>query len=489
MTPPPSAHGRPAQGPHDNKAPAPRAHPGRRPTALLCALGLASLLFTAAAVATPSEPLPLNVVWISADDMNDWIGALGGPAHTPNIDRLARNGVLFTRAYTAAPLCNPSRSALLYGRLPSTTGIYDNSHALPDRYPHLVGIPQFFRRHGYETMAVGKQMCLHDFDDRVSWDRQRVGHYTPRPDGVPLNGIPPLPDSTEVFDWGPLGRPASAVRDHDVAEIAARYLRRRHDRPFFLSIGFTQTHVPWWLPDEYLKLYPLSRITIPPHVKDDLDDVPDRAREMAVSGGHHQQVQLRHEWKQAIQYYLAAMTLTDAMLGRVMRALAAGPNRRSTLVVFWSDHGQHLGEKSHWRKQTLWERATHVPLVFSAPGRLPRGARCDRTVSLLDLYPTLAEIAGLTPPHGLEGRSLVPLLANPAYAGDWPASVTVHGEGNSSVRTTRWRYSLYEDGGEELYDEAVDPNEFTNLARRAGYSDLKRTLRGLLPRRFAPPPD
>ena len=441
--------------------------------------------------ARPKKP---NVLFIAIDDLNDWTGMLGGhpQALTPNLDRLARRGVLFTNAHCAAPACNPSRAALMTGVPPYRSGVYRNNHPWRDALPAAVTIPQHFRAHGYAARGSGK--IFHGpYPDPASWDEyypslQKQMPSNPVPEGRPLNGIP----NARNFDWGPLDIEDDTMGDAKVAAWVREQLLKKHDRAFFLACGFYRPHLPWFVPEKYFERFPLERIVLPEVKEDDLDDVPAAGRKMARPGRDHPRVLEHGQWKHAVRAYLASIAFTDAMLGTVLDALDRGPNAADTVVVLWTDHGWHLGEKKHWRKFTLWEEATRAPLIIVAPEGTPglpegtpRGARCARPVSLMDIYPTLISLCKLKPRPGIAGQCLLPLLKDPGAKWDGAALIT-YGRGNHAVRTERWRYIRYADGGEELYDHARDPREWTNLAADPRFKVQKRRLADRLPERDAP---
>jgi len=445
-------------------------------------------LGAAAGVSSAAESKQ-NVLFIAIDDLNDWIGCLGGhpDAKTPHMDRLAARGILFTNAHCAAPLCNPSRTALLTGIRPSTSGVYDNAQPFR-RSPVLqsaVTLPQHFQAHGYRVVGGGK-IYHGSFPDPASWheyfpSQQQNKPRDPVPPVRPANGIP----DTAQFDWSPLRVGESAMGDTQVVEWASRELRKKHDKPFFLACGIFRPHLPWYVPEKYFDLYPLDKITLPRVKEDDLDDVPPIGRRFARPEGDHKKVLEHNQWRKAVQAYLASITFADARVGQVLDALDASPYAKNTNIVLWSDHGWHLGEKLHWRKFTLWEEATHNVLMISSPGLTKAGGRCARTVSLLDLYPTLIDMCGLSRRPGLEGASLLPLLKNPAAVWDRPA-ITTYGRANHSVRTERWRYIRYRDGTEELYDRQNDEMEWTNLAGQPEHQQTKTMLARWLPKENAP---
>ncbi len=414
-----------------------------------------------------------NVLFLAVDDLNDWVGALAGHPQTvtPHIDALAKRGVTFRRAYCQAPSCNPSRASLMTGLLPSTTGVYTNGDVWRDGAPDAVTLPQHFGRNGYSVLGGGK--IFHGSqNEAASWQAYYNFDGFLHPAKTPVNQIP----GAGHFDWSPLD-----VKDEDTADTrlalwAGDFLQRRHDKPFFLACGFYRPHLPWYAPKKYFDKFPEDSITLPPVLENDLADVPKSA---IRSLRDHDHISSTRQWKRAVASYLACIHYVDANIGRVLASLAAGPNRDDTIVVLWSDHGWQLGEKQQWRKFTLWERSCRVVLTIAAPGVSKPGGQCERTVELVDLYPTLADLCGLPPRPGLDGRSLRPLLNNPAAPWDKPA-ITWDGPDKVSLRTERWRYSKFPDG-EELYDHAADPNEWHNLATKPEFAAQKRELAARIP--------
>ncbi len=428
-----------------------------------------------------------NVLFIAVDDLNDWIGVLGGhpQSATPQIDGLSKRGMLFTHAYCAAPACNPSRAALMTGIRPSTSGVYTNPDPWRKAMPEAVTLPQHFMRHGYTALGSGK-IYHGSFPDPPSWDtyfpsKTRQKPADPLPPDRPLNGIP----RTAHFDWGPLDVEDKAMGDAQVADWVIGQLQQRHEKPFFLACGFYRPHLPWYVPRPYFERFPLQRIELPETRDDDLADVPAAGVKMARPEGDHARVTAHNQWHRAVQGYLASIAFTDKQVGRVLEALDRSPHRDTTIIVFWTDHGWHLGEKQHWRKFALWEEATRTPLIIVAPG-VKAGSRCDRPVNLVDVYPTLVELCGLPHRDELEGKSLKSLLEDPQAPWDRP-SLTTHGRNNHALRSQRYRYIRYADGSEELYDHERDPREWTNLAEDPRYEQVKRELAAWLPRKNAPP--
>lgn len=432
-----------------------------------------------------------NILFIVADDLNAWIGALGGhpQVRTPNIDRLAARGALFERAYCTAPYCNASRMSVFTGLLPARSGIYQNEPFSPPGSP----VPTFFERlrtAGYYTAAAGK--VFHgNFDYALAgrdalpeapwydmhaqtgqWDALFPVGPEPMPPARPLNRMFDFSRFDEVsswnhhFDWGVL--PADregAMPDARVVEAAKAFLARPPDAPFLFAAGLYKPHLPWYLPQRFLDLYPLETLILPTIREDDLDDVPPIARQWALNPPDHETVLRHNQWKHAVQGYLAAISYCDAQIGQMIDALDASPAADNTVIVLWGDNGFHLGEKLHWRKFVLWEEATRVPMIIAPPrAQSTAPQRIAAPTSLVDLFPTLFDLAGLPPAGGIDGQSLLPLMRQTPGARAHPA-VTTWLPGNHSIRFGQWRYTRYSDGTEELYDHATDPLEWTNLAQ------------------------
>jgi len=430
-----------------------------------------------------------NVLFIAIDDLNDWVGCLGGHPDTltPNLDRLAQRGVLFSNAFCAAPACNPSRAALMTGIRPSTSGVYLNAHPWRNSpvLKDAVTLPQHFMAHGYKAVASGK--IYHGrFPDPPSWDeywpsQQKNKPDDPVPPDRPLNGIP----KTAHFDWGPVDVPPQEMGDWQVADWVINQLQQKQNKPLFLGCGFFRPHLPWYVPPKYFAKFPLDKVTLPNVKDDDLEDVPKAGVKMARPKGDHANVLKYNQWRKAVQGYLASINFVDDCLGRVIEALDNSEYRDNTVIVLWSDHGWHLGEKLHWRKFALWEEATHNVLMMVAPGVTKAGGRCESTVSLMDIYPTLIDLCGLSPKPELEGNSLLPLLKDPAAQWNKPA-LTTHGRENHTIRSKDWRYIRYADGSEELYDRNNDEMEWNNLAAKQEYDGIKKELAKWLPEVNAP---
>ncbi len=445
-----------------------------------------------------------NVLLVSVDDMNDWVGCLDGypGVSTPCMDALAEQGVLFTDAHCPSPLCNPSRTAIMTGRSPANSGVYSNQHWWRPALPEVVTLPECFRRAGYEAAGGGKvyhhtpgfnppDQWDEYFDLRFDdpWDRCHAP-YTPHwdfphvdpPAGHPFSGLTPF---RHEYDWGPLDPTDADYGDAATVDWAVDFLSKSHERPFFLAVGMFKPHLPWYAPQHYFDRYPMDRIVLPPVLDSDLEDVPAAGRELAAfSRDRLTRIKAQGLWESAVQGYLAAISFADAQIGRLFEALQNSDFAGSTIVVFYSDNGFHMGEKDHISKCTLWQRSTHVPFVIAGPDITPR--RCDCNVNLQDIYPTLVDLCGLPPPKQLDGHSLQPLLSDPEAVRDQP-SLSTFQPGNHALCLEQWRYIRYADGGEELYDRHNDPNEWTNLAALREFDKLKRDLQEFLPQHNAAP--
>ena len=442
---------------------------------LLCSAFLALGLASSVQAAAPARP---NVLFIAIDDLRDWVGYLrrNQQTLTPNIDKLAARGVRFTRSYCAAPVCNPSRASLLSGLRPFTTGIYDNQNDWRTVIPQELTLTTAFRKAGYFVCGAGK--IYHEaYRRRSEWDDylQNAGK-DPQPTGnTGVGGI----------KFAPLDCKDEDLREWKIVQYGIQQLQRKQDKPFFLAIGLHKPHMPWNVPRKYYDLHPLDKIQLPPHMAEDLADIPPAGVRMARPDGDHAAIVASGRWKDAVQGYLAAISYCDAMLGRLLDAFDQSAYRENTIICFWSDHGWHLGEKDHWRKFALWEEATRAPLVWIVPGLTKPGSLCERTVDFMTIYPTLCDLAGIPTPKHVQGESIRRLLADPKAPWDQPA-LTTYRYRNHAVRSENWRYIRYADGGDELYDESKDPNEWTNLAQRSEFAERRAELSKYLPKENHP---
>lgn len=451
----------------------------------VCIILLAAGTFN---LARASEPP--NVLFIAIDDLNDWVGCLNRHpnARTPNIDRLAKRGVLFSNTHCQAPICGPSRASLFTGLLPSTSGIYAqiNDKDLKRASPATTNVrflPDYFEQHGYRTLGCGK--LFHQGDRAGVFDQYGgKASFGPKPKKrfqYDPAWFPEKIGSTQT-DWGAFPDSNAEMPDYKIAQFGVEQLAQPHDRPFFLALGFMRPHVPWYVPQEWFDRHPLDGIRLPPYLKTDLDDVPEFSRRVnALPAMPTTEWAIReNQWKRMVQSYLACTTFVDAQIGKVLDALEKSRYRENTVVVLWSDHGYHLGEKNRFAKQALWDRANRVPLIFSLP-RSQQGFVCDRPVGLVDVYPTLLDLCGLPSNSENEGHSLRPLLEDPEASWDH-TTLTTYGPGNHAVQSARYRFYQYADGSRELYDHQNDPNEWKNLASDPRLAEVIGALRSELPK-------
>lgn len=376
------------------------------------------------------------------------------------------------------------------GLNPSTTGIYGNKAWFRDypKYKNWVTIPQYFRKHGYAAWTRGKiyHQAHGKWSDPIAWDKQystKTGTPFPPAKKRYLHGMKfSNPIVQRLTDWAPIAQPDEETADWKTADLAANFLQQEHDKPFFLGCGIFRPHLSWYAPKKYFDMHPLDRIQLPVCIENDLDDVPPIGRRM--SGESFNIIRKHGQWKNAVQGYLASCSFADACVGHVLNALEQSPHRDNTIIVLWGDHGCHIGEKNHFSKSALWKETSRTPLIIYAPGVSKPGS-CKRTVGLVDLYPTLIELCGLPQRDGLYGRSIAPLVREPEKDWPYPAIIThsPHWYGaNHAIHSERYHYIHYRDGGEELYDNAVDPHGWKNLADDPKHARAKAELKKWLPK-------
>lgn len=443
----------------------------------------AAFLFLLGLAASRGEAPRPNVLFIAIDDLRDWVQYLGvnPQVKTPHMDRLAARGLAFERAYCASPLCNPSRAALMSGIRASSTGIYNNDidwrKVISDATPTLAA---HFKNNGYYVAGAGKIFHgrfprpddWHDyFDGDGGEEDDKAGRR-----GGDITRV--APDASNIT-IGPIAGDDNAMPDYHFVSYIIAKLKEARDRPFFLACGLKKPHLPWTVPRKYYDLYPLESLVLPKILDTDLEDIPPTGVQFAKRREHDAIVR-EEKWKACVQAYLATISFCDAMIGRLIDALDKSGHAGDTIICCWSDHGWHLGEKLHWHKSTLWEEATRAPHIWVVPGLTKAGSSCGRPVDHMNIYPTLCDLTGLPIPKHVQGVSLKPLLADPSIAWDRPA-ITTHGFNNHTVRTERWRYIRYADGGEELYDHEKDPLEWINLAADSQWDSQKTELAKWLP--------
>ena len=462
------------------------AHTKYEPMKKLSLIVLVSCCIWLASCNPEETAITPNVLFIAIDDLNDWIGPLNGhpQVRTPSIDALAARGTVFRNAHAQSPLCNPSRTSLLTGKRPSSTGIYGlapwfrDVEALQD----VVTLPQHFSINGYTTYSTGKiyhggygrQEEDHEFDELGP--PASVGA---RPEEKLVGWTPG--GNHALMDWGTFPHKDEDKGDWKVASWAVNIMNEKPQAPFFLSVGFFLPHVPLYVTEEWMDLYPEEQVQLPPILDNDREDTP------RFSWYDHWDLpEPRLKWLEEneqlvplVRSYLASVSFVDSQVGRLLEALESNGYMENTVVVLWSDHGYHLGEKAISGKNTLWDRSTRIPLIFAGPG-ISKGALVDSPAELLDIYPTLIELCGLPSRQGLEGHSLMPQLERADAERKWPA-ITTHNHDNHGVRTTDWRFIQYADGSQELYNMKQDPNEWTNLASDSRYTDVIEELTQWLP--------
>ncbi len=424
-----------------------------------------------------------NILFVAFDDLNSWVNCLGGykgKAITPNIDALAASGTLFTNAHCSIPLCNGSRVSTLTGISPLQTRVYENTTVWRDMpgMKSVKTLPQIFRENSYRAIGSGKVFHHHDSQSWDEyWPNDKLGfpQEPVEPDNEhPRKGGPPQYRMDATFDWSVIDTPIEQMPDYQVASWISAQLLKPQTQPLFIGCGFGKPHLPWYLPQQYFDRYPLDSVQLPAVLANDLDDVPEAARAL-VNEYLHKDIVRYGFWKKAVQAYLASITFADEQLGRVLQTLRQSALADNTIVVLWSDHGWHLGEKLQWRKLTLWEEATHIPLIMSGPG-ITTGQRCKAPVSTLDIAPTLLAAANISTPRNMQGRNLMPLLKTASAS--WPYAAITSWENNSiAVRSQDFRYIEYADGSEELYDHRNDPHEWHNLINTTEYREVRQQLR------------
>ena len=442
-----------------------------------------------------------NVLFISIDDLNDYISPLDNHPgiKTPNFDRLSKRSVTFANAHCAAPACHPSRVAVMTGVHPVRSGIYRNMfRAHGPRWRHeskvlenVVVLSQHFRDHGYWAAGGGKifhtlQWTPGDSqNDPDAWDEYRGDPLDP------ISGDWPRPESTEIdqnegfigkrplrnhyFGAAAIEKDDQTYGDHLVVDWAIERMKEKGDQPLFLAVGLFRPHIPFEVSQKWFDLYPIEKVRLPMYLKNDLEDARPHGRIH-----WHQWVSQNKQWKHLSRGYLASISYVDHQVGRLLDALDSSSLKENTIIVLWTDHGFHIGEKENWEKFALWDQTTRVPLFIHAPGVSKDGVKTRYPVTLTDLYPTLCELAGLPVPEQCDGKSLVSQLRNPEKRGKSLSLTSFQFQGDSdpshAVSDRRYRLIQYPDGFEELYDLEKDSHEFHNLSEDLNFSEVKKRL-------------
>lgn len=455
-----------------------------------------TLWFLGALLLAPSQAdPPKNVLFIIADDLNNKLGCYGDPlAISPNIDRLAARGTRFDKAYCTFPLCGPSRNSILTGLYPNSTGIYNNGQIFRQTIPKQASLPHALRRAGYFAGRIGKMyhynvpssVGTNGHDDSASWEMELnpagVDRLSEEPNIATL--IPNQFGGT--LSWyaspAPTSQHTDAMQAKDAVWVLERFAKER-DKPFFLGLGFFRPHTPYVAPKKYFDLHDPKKFTLVSDVEEDRKDIP---RPGLASGKKEQDEMTDAQRREALQAYYASITFMDEQVGVVLDALDRLGLSDSTMIIFTSDHGYHLGEHGLWQKMSLFEESARVPLIVVAPGLSKPGSSVNAPVSQVDIAPSAIEWSGVAGPKNLQGQSLVPMLRDPTLEGrGWALTQVSRGGQNDpffgySLRTARYRYTEWDSSsrGRELYDHDQDPGERTNLAESAAHQSIAQELQG-----------
>jgi len=422
-----------------------------------------------------------NILFIAIDDMNDWTGFLGGHPETitPNMDKLAKKGINFTNAHTSAPGCSPSRNALLYGVQPFNSGLYpfyehDIHEQLMNTYTSL---PRLLKENGYNTFGAGK---IHhgNLRDKREWTEYYENIKIKK---IFREGEGYIKGNNSKYSFRPTLNPDEEHIDHQVASYGIEKLQEKHDKPFFLAVGIVKPHLPFDAPARFFDNLP-STVKAPQTIANDFDDIPKVGKSFTKKGEYNKYIK-DNAWDDIRKAYLASISWADYNVGRVLDALENSDYADNTIVVIWSDHGFHLGEKQTFKKFTLWEEATRVPFIINDTREKEaiKGRTYSEAVSLINVYKTIADYTNTNIPDYVDGESLVPIIKDQSVQLEKP-TITSWGRGNYSVRTKIYRYIRYFDGGEELYNHDEDPNEWKNLASDDNYESVKSELKAHLPK-------
>jgi arylsulfatase A-like enzyme len=422
-----------------------------------------------------------NILFIAIDDMNDWTGFLGGhpQAQTPNMDTLAKAGVNFTNAHCSAPGCSPSRNALLYGIEPFNSGLYPfYEHEIhQDLHQKYTSLPRLLKENSYNTYGSGK---IHHGPKGDS--REWTDYYEPKNFKMSYaQGEGYQVGKSHKSSFRPTISPYEEHLDHQFVDYGIDILSQKHDKPFFLAVGIVKPHLPFNSPKAFFDALPA--VISPPEIpNDDLKDIPKEAKSF-LKTRDDKQFKKDKAWEDVRRAYLACISWADYNVGRLVKALEESEYADNTIIVLWSDHGYHMGEKNTFRKFTLWEESTRVPFIIKdlRPESNSQKGNCHQAVSLINIYKTIADFADIKVPNYVDGVSLSPLLQDLSKKINYPA-ITSWGKGNYSIRSDDWRYTRYHDETEELYFHKTDPNEWHNLAQNPEYENKKNELKKLLPK-------
>ena len=440
-----------------------------------------------------------NVLMLIVDDFNDWGGSIGrGIAKTPNLDKLAQRGTLFTNAHVPAVFCSPSRTAMLTGKYPHKTGCYGNNpHYFSS--PELITIPKYFKDNGYGVYGGGKiahhmpgWVDLKEYTEYWHWNKEvankkgmHLDSWSNFNKALPVNApVSAIGKKYKHLEYGLLPNEVEKdMADTLLVDQAVSFLNKKPEKPFFMAVGLYAPHKPNYAPQKYFDLYDKTKIFEPPMKSDDSIDLPESVKKRGQKPARdikelNEAVNLRHA-------YLACLSYADAQMGRVLDALEKSGQKDNTIIVFWSDHGWHLGEKDKWGKHTLWDRTSRIPFIFAGPG-IPKGVKYDKPVAAIDTYPTLLDLCKLKENDQVDGESLKSIFENPEIDLKRNVIVASHHYGELSIVSDKWRLISRKDGL-ELYDMEKDPNEWDNLAQKEEYASKVKELKNLLPTSLAKP--
>ncbi|EDM28511.1 iduronate-2-sulfatase [Lentisphaera araneosa HTCC2155] len=448
----------------------------------------------------------MNVLFIAIDDLNDWIGCFEGNPQikTPNFDKFnANGGMVMFDAHCSSTVCGPSRSSLLTGKHCYKTGVYGNKTNLKDapKTKDVLTIPEYFSKHGYHSLSMGKIFHKHGTAvagklDHGEWAfdewHKASGYAAPINKQRPANGIKPLDHERGYhrtgFDWGATqGNDETKMKDYNTVKWASEQFNTRDfdGKPFFMALGISQPHLPWYVPQKYFDMYPLDEIDLPKTLANDRDDIiSDKGKPLYALSTTWERFEKADKHKEVVQAYMANVSFVDDCLGVLLEGLNKSKYADNTIVILWGDHGWHLGEKQRYGKTLLWQESARVPMMIKVPGVTPKSKRCNGVVNLIDMYPTLADLCGLPPYSENDGRSFAELVHNPDMTWDKP-TLTTYGMGNHRIYDGRYSYIIYK-GGEELYDHKTDPMEWTNQARNPEFASIKKRLHAFVPKTNEP---
>jgi arylsulfatase A-like enzyme len=453
-----------------------------------------SLILSVMPTYTLAQEKP-NFLVIIVDDLNDWIEPLKGHPQTltPNLNKLASQGIVFSQAYCQAPICAPSRAALFSGMYPSKTGNYLQ---IPDKdlkksnavSAASVMLPDYMEKFGYQTLGVGK--LFHNGDDAKVFDLFGgwSGKYGPSPKDR-MNYDPfwyGKPTGTST-DWGAFPQKDEEMPDVFSAEWAINQLNKTQDKPFFLAVGLVRPHVPWYVPQKWYDIFPKNNLSLPPYLPNDMDDIPPLGIQISSAPMMPTTKELLEQgrWNEVIQAYLACVHFADAQIGKILDALNNSKYAGNTHIILLSDHGYHLGEKDRFAKQALWKKAIQSVLIIKTAANTSAGKKCDAPVQLVDIYPTILDLADIAQNKENDGHSLLPLIQQP-QSKKWPhPALTFYGPNNVSVVKDNHQLIQYEDKSQELYDLIKDPNEWNNLVFKKENNAKAKNLAKYIPQKQA----